>query len=67
MKIFTIIVSILAIALIVFNATKVDFNEPFQGDSVIALILIVASLCVIILLQVLRLSKKVAKKTRFKN
>jgi uncharacterized protein YhhL (DUF1145 family) len=67
MKVFTIIFTILAIALIIFNATKVNLKTPFEGDSVIALSLIVASLCVIVLLQILRLSKSIAKKTKYRN
>jgi uncharacterized integral membrane protein len=67
MKIVTIIISIIALALIVFNATKVDVNSPFEGESVIALITILASLCAIILLQILRYSKRVDKQLKNKN
>jgi len=59
MKIATIILHIIAITLIIFNITKVNFEAPFKGDSVIALITILASVCVIILLQILRLSKQI--------
>ena len=64
MKIFNIIVTIIAIAFIIFNATKLDFNNLFEGDSSIALIAIFASLCAILLLQILRISKKIEKKAR---
>lgn len=67
MKYFTIIVTIIAIALIAYNATKLDFNHLFNGESVIALITILASLCAIALLQVLRLSKRVDDKLKGKN
>ncbi|MEJ2112495.1 MAG: hypothetical protein P8X62_01905 [Flavobacteriaceae bacterium] len=59
MKIATIILHIIAITLIIFNITKVNFEAPFKGESVIALITILASVCVIILLQILRLSKQI--------
>ncbi|WP_452226583.1 hypothetical protein [Lacinutrix cladophorae] len=59
MKVFTIIFTIIAIGLIIFNITQIDFNNLFEGQSVVALITIFASLCAIALLQVLRLSKKV--------
>ena len=59
MKITTIILSILAIALIIFNATKLNFDAPFEGDSMLAIIMIMASLCAIILLQILRTSKRI--------
>ena len=61
MKIFTIILSVIACALIVFNATKLNFDALFKGESQIAIITIVAALCVIILLQILRISKKIEK------
>lgn len=61
MKIFTLILSIIAIALIGFNATKLNFDALFAGESQIALITIVASLCVIVLLQILRISKKIER------
>jgi len=67
MKIASIILHILAITLIVFNITKVNFETPFKGDSVIALITILASFCVILLLQILRLSKRIEKHSKNKN
>ena len=64
MKLFTIVFTIIALALIIFNLTKVDFNKPFVGDSVVALITIFASLCGIVLLQILRLSKRVERHSK---
>ena len=61
MKIFKILLSIIAIALIIYNFTKVDFNTPFEDDSLTAFITILASMCALILLQILRLSKKIEK------
>lgn len=66
MKYFTILVTIVAIALIGYNATMLDFNDLFEGQSIVALITILASLCVIILLQVLRFSKRVDQKLKGK-
>jgi hypothetical protein len=43
MKIVSYIVIAFAAILLVYNATKVDFSNPFQGDSTIAFIGIVAS------------------------
>ncbi|MEM9681545.1 MAG: hypothetical protein AAF901_14575 [Bacteroidota bacterium] len=59
MKYTTIVITILAIALIVFNDTKLDFDALFKGESFTAIITIIAGLCAILLLQILRLSKKV--------
>ena len=67
MKAFTIIVTIVALALIGYNITMIDFEAPFKGQSIVALITIVASLCAIVLLQILRLSKKVDKQLKKRN
>ncbi len=66
MKIFTLILSVIAVGLIIYNATMVDFNAPFEGKSVTAIITIVAALCAILLLQILRVSKKIEKKVKQK-
>ena len=67
MKLVSISLSIIALLLFVFNTTKVDVNSPFKGDSIIALITIIASLCVIILLQILRTSKRIEQQQNHKN
>ena len=59
MKIFTILLSVIALGLIAFNATKLNFDALFEGESIIAIITIIASLCVIILMQILRTSKRI--------
>ena len=61
MKIFTLALSIIAIGLIIFNATKLNFEALFEGESFIAVITIIAAFCAIILLQILRISKKIEK------
>ena len=64
MKILTIILSIIAVALIIYNFTKVDLDTPFEGNSVTAIITILAALCAILLLQILRVSKKIEQKKK---
>lgn len=64
MKKLTIIISIIAIGLIAFNFTKVDFNAPFEGKSIIAVITIIASLCVILMMAILRISKRIEQKVK---
>lgn len=61
-KSFTIILLVLAIALIAYNATLVDFQHPLEGNSVIALIGIIASLCAIALLLIFITSRKIKDK-----
>lgn len=58
----SIILIILALALIAYNVTLVDFTSPFQGDSTVALIGIMASLCAVVLILLYMTSKKVQKK-----
>jgi len=64
MKIVIHILSLIALALIIYNATKVNVNSPFQGESVTAIITIVAALCAILLLQILRISKQIEQKNK---
>ncbi|MDX1278583.1 hypothetical protein [Oceanihabitans sediminis] len=64
MKIFTIIFTIIGVGLIIFNLTQIDFSNPFGDKSVVALITIFAALCAILLLQILRLSKRVDKQLK---
>ena len=61
-KTFSIVLIILALALIAYNVTLVNFENPFQGDSTVALIGIVASLCAIVLLLIFMTSKKIQNK-----
>ncbi|MGB0949910.1 MAG: hypothetical protein ACPG7E_01085 [Marinirhabdus sp.] len=63
MKLFTYILTALAVGLLVFNATKLNFQGLFKGDSAIAVIGILASLCVIVLMVILNISYKIRKKT----
>jgi hypothetical protein len=61
MKIFTLALTIIAIGLIIFNATILNFEALLDGDSFTAIITIIAAFCAIILLQILRISKKIEK------
>ncbi len=61
MKILTSVLSVIALALIIFNATKLDTNNPFEGESFTAILTIICALCALVLLQILRLSKKIEK------
>ena len=62
MKIFTNILLSLAIALIIVNVFLLDFKKPFEGNSMIALIGIVASFCAVCILIIFRMSKKIEEK-----
>jgi hypothetical protein len=62
MKIFTTILIVLAIALIIFNITLLDFDSPFEGNSMVALIGIGASFCAVFILLIFKMSKKIVDK-----
>ena len=64
MKLFTYIVTILSTILIIYNATNLDFTGLFKGQSIVAIITILASLCAICLVQILRISKKIELKSK---
>ncbi len=64
MKIFTTVLIGIAVALIIFNVTLLDYDSPFEGNSMIALIGIVASFCAIFILIIFRLSKKIVEKLK---
>ena len=63
MKIFTYIAIPIALGLIVFNILQIDFSNPFEGDSTIAIIGVIAGICAILLLLLLRFSKMIIDKT----
>ena len=64
MKIFTSILVVLALALIVFNITLLDFDHLLEGNSIIALIGIIASFCAVFILLIFRMSKMIEEKTK---
>ncbi|MBF6641255.1 hypothetical protein WMW71_00555 [Flavobacterium buctense] len=64
MKIFTNILIFLAVALILVNIYLLDFNNPFEGDSMVALIGIAASFCAVLILLIFRMSKKIEDKLK---
>lgn len=62
MKIFTNILVLLAVLLLIFNITLIDYQNPFKGDSVIAIVGVVASTCAVLILLIFRMSKKLVEK-----
>ena len=64
MKIFIYILMALAAGLIIFNATKLDFDNLFAGESGVASISILAGLCAILLLWILLVSKMIAAQVK---
>ena len=64
MKIFIYILLALSLGLLVFNATKIDYDAPFVGDSTVASICVLAAACAIILLLILRTSLLIKQKSK---
>jgi hypothetical protein len=64
MKIFTYIVIALSLITIIFNATKINFEKPFEGESTIAIIGIVASFCAVLIVTLFTVAKKVVDQTK---
>lgn len=64
MKIFTYIVIALSLITIIVNATKISLEKPFEGDSTIAIIGIVASFCAIMMVVLLTVARKVVEQTK---
>lgn len=64
MKLFTNILIVLALGLIIFNITLLDFQNPFKGDSAVALIGIAAAFCAVLILLIFRMSKKIEEKIK---
>jgi len=64
MKVFTTVLILIAVVLIIFNLTLLDFEKPFEGNSLVALIGIVASFCAVFILLIFRMSKKIVEQTK---
>ena len=62
MKIFIYILMLLALAIIIYNATLLNFNDLLGDRSALALIGIVSATCVIVLLAILLTSKAIEKR-----
>jgi hypothetical protein len=64
MKIFTYIIIALAAVFIGINFTRLDFNNLLEGESLIALIGIIAIICAVVILLIFRLSKSIEEKLK---
>jgi len=64
MRIFTYIFLIASAFLIILNVTKLDFDNFFTGDSLIALVSILALACGIVLILIVNKAKKVILKSK---
>lgn len=64
MRVALPIFMILALGMCIFNLTQMDWSNPLEGNSSIALIGAMASISAFLLIFILILSKKVQKKLK---
>ena len=64
MKILIYILIVIGLGLIVFNATKLDLSDPFNGDSAVAAVGIMAAACAVLLMVILRVAQRLKSKNR---
>ena len=54
----------LAVVLLGYNVTKINWDAPLGGESTVALIGVLACICAVLLLVILLISKKIARKSK---
>jgi hypothetical protein len=54
----------IATGLLIYNATQINYNTPFEGDSTVAIICVLAAACAILLMRILQTSLKIKKKSK---
>ena len=64
MRIVIPVFILLAIGLLIFNATRLDFANLLEGESLVALAGILAALCVILLMVILSISRSIKNKQK---
>lgn len=67
MKTFLRIMAVLALGMMIFNATMIDWDTPTEGDSLVAIIGILASGSALLLIWILLLSLKINAKQEGKD
>lgn len=64
MKLFIYTVIFLAVVIIGYSATVLNFDSLLKGDSGTAVLVIVGSLCLIVLMGILLTSRRIAEKNK---
>jgi hypothetical protein len=59
MKLTTYIITILAIVILIFNITKIDFGSPLSKESFPAVITSIFAGCTILIVSIIRISIKI--------
>ena len=67
MRILTYLLSVLALGIIAFNVTKINFDAPFEKESYTAIITALAGGCAILLFRIWRIVKKIDRTVKEKS
>jgi hypothetical protein len=67
MRILTYLLSVVALGIIAFNLTKINFDAPFEKESYTAIITALASGCAILLFTIWRIVKKIDRTVKEKS
>jgi len=67
MRLLTYLLSVLALGIIAFNLTKINFDAPFEKESYTAIITALAGGCAILLFTIWRIVKKIDRKVKEKS
>ena len=59
MKLTTYIITIIAIVILIFNITKIDFGSPLSTESFPAVVTSVCAGCTILIVSIIRISIKI--------
>jgi hypothetical protein len=64
MKIFIYLLIVIGLGLIIFNATKLNLESPFIGESAVAAIGILAAACAVLLMIILKVALNVKRRKK---
>lgn len=64
MKYFIYILMLISAGLVIYNVTQINFEAPLEKGSIEAVITSIASLCAILMLAILNVSKKIEQKVK---
>jgi len=67
MRLLSYLLSVLAIGFMVFNATKINFDTPFEKESYTAILTTLAGGCAILIFTILRIVKKIDRTVKEKS
>lgn len=64
MKLTTYIISVIALIILIFNISKINFEAPLEGDSHTAVVTSIAASCAILIATLVRVVKKIERLTK---